>query len=336
MSIDVFVSYHKDTGLETARAVVQKLEAQGLRCWYQERDSGGHYASVISRMVAACGVFVVVLSQDATKSKFVKSELTLAYERDGLEILPLRISEDKLSHSATFYLSGIHWIDAVERPMDAALEDLCTRALKVLGRSAPISGAVIPTKTETIRYNDGCVYTGQVVNGKRHGFGKMTWPSGDVYEGDFDNDTIHGKGKYTFAKGTVFEGEWRDGKRTGWGKYIWSNGNRFEGELVNDVIHGTGKFVFSNGNAFEGEWHQGKRTGKGRLTWFRSGSIYEGDWLNDQRTGWGRLTWGRNSNRAGDVYEGDFVNGKRTGKGTYTYADGRIKSGRWKDGKFLG
>ena len=235
MAIDVFVSYHAQTGLEIARSVVQKLEANGLRCWYQERDSGGYYASMITRTVASCGVFVVILSQGATKSKFVKSELAMAFERDGLPILPLRVSADKLSDSATFYLSGLHWIDALERPLDAALEDLCRRTLRVLNRSE------IPV--ETIRYGDGCVYTGQVVNGKRNGRGTMTWPNGDVYEGD-----------------------WRDGKRTGKGKY----------------------------------------------------------------------TWGKDSKWAGDVYEGDFVEDKRNGTGTYTYANGRVKSGRWKDDKFLG
>ena len=225
MAIDVFVSYHAQTGLETARAVVQKLEANGLRCWYQERDSGGYYASMITRTVATCGVFVVILSQGATKSKFVKSELAMAFERDGLQILPLRVSADKLSDSATFYLSGLHWIDGVERPLDAALQDLCTRALKVLGRSTPISGAVIPAKTETIRYNDGCVYTGQVVNGKRHGKGTLTWPSGSVYEGDWRDDKRTGKGKYTWSSGNVYEGDFVDGNFTGKGKKIWANGS---------------------------------------------------------------------------------------------------------------
>ena len=312
MAIDVFVSYHAQTGLETARAVVQKLEANGLRCWYQERDSGGYYASMITRTVASCGVFVVILSQGATKSKFVKSELAMAYERDGLQILPLRVSADKLSDSATFYLSGLHWIDAVERPLDAALEDLCTRALKVLGRSAPISGAVIPAKTETIRYNDGRVYTGQVVNGRRHGRGTLTWPSGDIYEGDWRDDKQNGKGKYTWPDGTIYEGDFVNGNFTGKGKYTWSSGNVYEGDFVD-----------------------GNFTGKGKKIWV-DGSVYEGDWRDDKRTGKGKCTWGKDTKWAGDVYEGDWRDGKRTGTGTYTYADGRIQSGRWKDGKFLG
>ena len=191
MAIDVFVSYHTQTGLETVRAVVQKLESQGLRCWYQDRDSGGYYASVITRMIAQCGVFVVILSQEATRSKFVKSELAMAYERDGLQILPLRVSADKLSDSATFYLSGLHWIDAVNRSLDAALDDLCSRALKALGRTTPIYSPWVQSKMETVRYEDGSVYEGPLVDGKRHGRGRLTWPSGDVYEGSFVEGGIH-------------------------------------------------------------------------------------------------------------------------------------------------
>ena len=335
MAIDVFVSYHAQTGLETARAVVQKLEANGLRCWYQERDSGGYYASMITRTVASCGVFVVILSQGATKSKFVKSELAMAYERDGLQILPLRVSADKLSDSATFYLSGLHWIDAVERPLNAALEDLCTRALKVLGRSAPISGAVIPAKTETIRYNNGCVYTGQVVNGRRHGRGTLTWPSGSVYEGDWRDNKRTGKGKYTWSNGDIYEGDFVDGKITGKGKKIWASGDVYEGDWRADKRAGKGKYTWSNGDIYEGDFVDGNFIGKGKKIWV-NGSVYEGDWRDDKPTGKGKLTWGKDTKWAGDVYEGDWRDGKRTGTGTYTYADGRIESGRWKDDEFLG
>ena len=309
MAIDVFVSYHAQTGLEIARSVVQKLEANGLRCWYQERDSGGYYASMITRTVASCGVFVVILSQGATKSKFVKSELAMAFERDRLPILPLRVSADKLSDSATFYLSGLHWIDALERPLDAALEDLCRRTLRALNRSE------IPV--ETIRYDDGCVYTGQVVNGKRNGKGKYTWGkdsqwAGDVYDGDFVNEQFHGKGRYVFRGGCVYEGDYVNGKRTGKGTLTWPSGD-----------------------IYEGDWRDDKRNGKGTMT-LTNGNIYEGDFVDDKLHGKGKYTWGKDSLWAGDVYEGDFVDGKFNGIGTYTYADGRVESGRWKDGKFLG
>lgn len=58
---------------------------------------------------------------------------------------------------------------------------------------------------------DGSVYEGDFVNGKRTGKGKYTWPSGDVYEGDFRNNEITGKGRKTLANGTVLKGDFENG-----------------------------------------------------------------------------------------------------------------------------
>ena len=109
MSIDVFVSYHKETGLDTARAVVQKLEANGLRCWYQERDTRGNYAEEIQRVLGECSAFVVILHG---YSRHVRNEVTLAFNREDLEILPLRMTTDPLQHGMDYFLCGFHQITA--------------------------------------------------------------------------------------------------------------------------------------------------------------------------------------------------------------------------------
>lgn len=261
MAIDVFVSYHTATSLDTAKAVVQKLESQGLRCWYQARDSRGAFGGVIKRAIEECSAFVVILNGQAARSRHVLNEVALAFDREELEILPILMTQDSLGDDMEYYLHRIHQIDGHSRSRDAALEDLCRRTLRALGRPE--------TPVETIRYDDGRVYVGHVVNGKRHGKGKQTWPSGDTYEGDFTNNIIHGKGKYTYSNGTVFEGEWRNGKRTGKGKLTWHR----------------------SGSIYEGDWLNDKRTGKGKLTWGKNslhpGDIYEGDFENDKRTGTG-------------------------------------------------
>ena len=231
MAIDVFVSYHTATSLDTAKAVVQKLESQGLRCWYQDRDSHGSFGGVIRRAIEECRAFVVILNGQSAHSPHVLNEVALAFG-GRVEILPIRMTQESLGDDMEYYLTRFNQIDGHSRSWDAALEDLCRHTLRALGRTE--------TQVETIRYDDGRVYVGHVVNGKHHGKGKLTWPSGDTYEGDFVNDIIQGKGKYTFASGTVFEGEWRDGKRTGWGKFHWTNGDIYEGNFVNDIIHGKG------------------------------------------------------------------------------------------------
>lgn len=63
-------------------------------------------------------------------------------------------------------------------------------------------------------YDDG-VYEGNLVDGKRTGKGKYTWPSGNVYEGDFVDGERTGKGKYTDANGNIYEGDFVDGEFMG-------------------------------------------------------------------------------------------------------------------------
>ena len=172
MAIDVFVSYHTATSLDTAKAVVQKLESQGLRCWYQDRDSHGNFGGVIKRAIGECGAFVVILNGQSARSRHVLNEVALAFDREELELLPLRMTSDPLGDDMEYYLHRIHQIDGHSRSRDAALEDLCRRTLRALNRSE------IPVKT--IRYDDGCVYTGQVVNGKRNGKGTLTFTNGKI------------------------------------------------------------------------------------------------------------------------------------------------------------
>ena len=82
---------------------------------------------------------------------------------------------------------------------------------------------------ETITYNNGDRYHGQMQHGKRQGSGVYTWAYGDRYEGDFVDGKRTGRGIYTWANGNRYEGDFVDGKRTGRGTMVWKNGDRYEG-----------------------------------------------------------------------------------------------------------
>jgi hypothetical protein len=74
------------------------------------------------------------------------------------------------------------------------------------------------TKTEgTVRFADGSLYTGELMDGQRHG-----------------------KGTYRSAVGTFFEGMWAHGKRNGHGIEKYPIGNVYEGDWQEDQKHGYG------------------------------------------------------------------------------------------------
>ena len=69
-------------------------------------------------------------------------------------------------------------------------------------------------------FEDGLLYEGSWVNGKREGKGKMTLPNHDYYEGEWKNDAPNGKGKH-YIGGEYYEGDFVEGNRHGKGTYKW-------------------------------------------------------------------------------------------------------------------
>ena len=65
----------------------------------------------------------------------------------------------------------------------------------------PIRGTF--KKPLPITMENGDVYFGNIVNGKKHGYGRCVYakPKGRIYEGIFSHDARHGKGKCEYPNG---------------------------------------------------------------------------------------------------------------------------------------
>ena len=108
---------------------------------------------------------------------------------------------------------------------------------------------------ETINYDDGSKYVGEVSNGVPHGQGTYTFASGDKYVGEWKNFLYHGHGTSIYADGSKYIGEYKDGVHHGQGTYTWANGAKFVGEYkdnnrwngVSYNADGTVRGTYSNG-----------------------------------------------------------------------------------------
>lgn len=76
-------------------------------------------------------------------------------------------------------------------------------------------------------------------DGKKHGWGKLTWDDGDCFEGEFQDDEK--------IKGT----------------FRWSSGDTYEGQWKNDLMHGQGNYLYADGRSYSGWWEKGYRHGLG-------------------------------------------------------------------------
>lgn len=108
----------------------------------------------------------------------------------------------------------------------------------------------------------GKSYTGDFVNGVRHGSGKLIYADGSVYVGDFRNDLPGGTGTMEDADGWIYIGQWENNVKQGQGTHTYHDE--------------TGKLFGTYVGAFASD----KRNGEGTLT-YENGYVQAGQWKND-------------------------------------------------------
>lgn len=116
---DVFISY-KSQYVDIVKAISHVLEEENIRCWYAPRDldsrsAGVDYDDAIFRAISACRVVVVVLTDEALGSEWVKTEIAQAQNKRKL-IIPYVVGKITCENGLLMRLQQKHWIDAYPNP----------------------------------------------------------------------------------------------------------------------------------------------------------------------------------------------------------------------------
>lgn len=111
-----------------------------------------------------------------------------------------------------------------------------------------------------VEYDAGDRYAGDWnIEGKREGFGVLTFADGSKYSGQFEAGVASGIGMVVFADYSTYEGEWEHDRFNGFGIWVSAAGFKFEGQFATSEPKGFGKFTFPGGESgrprLEGEWH---------------------------------------------------------------------------------
>lgn len=124
MAYDVFVSYSHEDKL-TADAVCATLEGQGIRCWIAPRDitPGQEWGQAIIQGISGARIMVVVFSHHSNESQQVMREVERAVHA-GIAVLPFRIEDVIPSGSMEYFLSSMHWLDALTDNMEEHIHSL--------------------------------------------------------------------------------------------------------------------------------------------------------------------------------------------------------------------
>ena len=114
---DVFISY-SSKNKNIADAVVSEFEQNGIRCWYAPRDirPGEEWVTAITGALEKAKVLVLIYTDESNSSRQVMNEVAVAFNA-GLTIVPFRLSDEQMSSELEYYLTRVHWLDAVSKPL---------------------------------------------------------------------------------------------------------------------------------------------------------------------------------------------------------------------------
>lgn len=148
MNHDVFISYSSQD-MEAAQAICHVLEQNEIRCWMAPRNipPGSDYGDVIDDAIKACKSVVVLFSETAAASQFVKSEINIAFEEQKT-IIPFRLDKTPLKGQNRLFLNKTHWIDAYP-DYKTKFNDLVVAVASSIGKEInlePVSAVTLSDK----------------------------------------------------------------------------------------------------------------------------------------------------------------------------------------------
>jgi TolB-like protein len=124
MAHDVFISY-SSIDKNAADTVCSVLEQNGISCWIAPRDitPGLDFAEAIIDGIKSSKLFILVYSSNSSSSKQVIREVDRAVH-NGLPVINLRLEDVPLSKQLEYYLSSVHWLDAITPPLEEHINKL--------------------------------------------------------------------------------------------------------------------------------------------------------------------------------------------------------------------
>jgi hypothetical protein len=154
MAHDVFISY-SSRDKPTADAVCAALEQHGIRCWIAPRDvlPGIEWGEAIVNAIHDSQIMVIVFSSKANESRHIMREVERAVS-SGIAVVPFRIEDIKPSSSLELFIGSVHWLDALNPPLEAHLIVLANKISALLKMKNPSNTEKQEPPTDSILLPD--------------------------------------------------------------------------------------------------------------------------------------------------------------------------------------
>jgi len=266
--------------------IVERLDKDGYRIWCDEGIAPSEqFNDVIAKRISECKFIVIAVSNEYVNSYYCNMELRFAVNKKK-QIIFIQIENDV--QFTPFFEMIMANVQVIKKNDYENEEDLFKRLyfindIKYCCKAMSTDLSSLSSEMVKVEYDNGDIYEGSLVCGKKNGYGKMFYSNGDIYDGEWKDDGRNGKGKMIYENGEVYEGEFRNGTRHGNGKMMYKDNEVYEGEFRSGTRNGQGKMIYQNGNIYEGEFRSGTRNGYGILYNSNGEVIYKGTWEKGKR-----------------------------------------------------
>jgi hypothetical protein len=144
MAGHVFIS-HGSENRDEANALCAYIESRGVKAWIAPRDvrPGIDYSEELQAAIETCAAFVVLVTDMANKSPYVRAETEMAFSSHK-PIFPVRQADIKPAAGLALFLKIRHWTDAFGKHRDSAMERLALELQTVVGVATPAAAAPAP------------------------------------------------------------------------------------------------------------------------------------------------------------------------------------------------
>jgi len=142
MAHDVYISYsHVDKA--AADAACATIERSGVRCWIAPRDitPGDEWSAAIIKAIDNCRAMVLIFSTNANNSRQIRREVERAISV-GIPLVPVRIEDVVPTESLAYFMSTVHWLDAMTPPLEGHLNRLADSLKALLQVGTQPAGAM--------------------------------------------------------------------------------------------------------------------------------------------------------------------------------------------------
>ena len=133
----IFISYSRKDS-DFVDGLIRDLEQRGIDVWVDREDieGGAAWRAAITEAIRECRAFLLVLSPQATHSRNVSRELSLAESRNRL-IIPIIHQPCDIPPGMEYQLAELQWIDFTASSREEALK----RLVRVLSKEEVASGS---------------------------------------------------------------------------------------------------------------------------------------------------------------------------------------------------